>query len=47
MLLTASTVLGTLLQELTLEPTSQRVDPDDLPSALSPFSLQFAVGPGG
>lgn len=42
-LLTISTVLGTLLQELALDPTSHRLDTDALPSALSPFSQQFSV----
>lgn len=43
-LLTVATVLGTLLQEATVEPVSRPLDVDALPSALSPFSQQFTIG---
>ena len=43
-LLTVSTVLGTLLQESSPHPVSRPLDTGALPSALSPFSQQFSIG---
>lgn len=43
-LLTVSTVLGTLLGELDPAPIPGPLDTARLPSALSPFSLRFAAG---